>query len=173
MTNEEFAQEIKRLEEQMKDQINNLRIKWLESKPEPILLPYQVKIPADLENYYTINIDGSIEGLYGYTNEIRVLFYLRGLAFETKTEAEQYLKKSMLLFKLHKWAEEHNGGWTPNWEDIKEEKWSVMYDDKNKELETYVNYKKQDFLKLPYFKSEEIAREFIKEFGEEIKEVLC
>ena len=34
MTNEEFAQEIKRLEEQMKDQINNLRIKLLESKAE-------------------------------------------------------------------------------------------------------------------------------------------
>lgn len=172
MTNEEFAQEIKRLEEQMKDQINNLRIKWLESKPEPILLPYQVKIPADLENYYTIDINGSIEGLYGYTNEIRVLFYLRGLAFETKTEAEQYLKKSMLLFKLNKWAEEHGDGWIPNWKDFDEEKNSVIYDNKYENFKTIKNYYYQEIIKLPYFKSEEIAKQFIEEFGDEIKEVL-
>lgn len=172
MTNEELEQKVKRLEEQLTE----VRIELLERKAEQIplsYLPYQVKIPDNLENYYTIDIDGSIEGLYRYTNEIRVLFYLRGLAFKTKTEAEQYLKKSMLLFKLHEWTEEHNGGWTPNWEDIKEEKWSVMYDDKNKELETYVNYKKQDFLKLPYFKTQELAEQFIEEFGDEIKEVLC
>lgn len=30
----------------------------------------------------------------------------------------------------------------------------------------------RQFTKLPYFKSEEIAKQFIKEFGEEIKEVL-
>lgn len=168
MTNEELRQEI----EKLKQEIIKLRFNQLESKCEPIPTSYQVKIPADLENYYTIDIDGSIDGLYRYTNEIRVLFYLRGLAFKTKTEAEQHLKKSMLLFKMHKWAEEHADGWTPNWEDIKEEKWSVMYDGKNKELETYVNYKKQDFLKLPYFKTQELVEQFIEEFGEEIKEVL-
>lgn len=30
-----------------------------------------------------------------------------------------------------------------------------------------------DIIKLPYFKSEEIAKECIELFGEEIKEVLC
>ena len=99
--------------------------------------------------------------------------YIRGLTFKTEEDAKRYDKERILLFKLHKWAEEHNEGWTPNWEDIKEEKWSVMYDDKNKELETYVNYKKQDFLKLPYFKTQELAEQFIEEFGAEIKEVLC
>lgn len=173
MNNEEFAQEIKRLEEQMKDQINNLRIKWLESKPEPILLPYQVKIPADLENYYTIDIDGSIEGLYGYTNEIRVLFYLRGLAFETKTEAEQYLKKSMLLFKLHKWAEEHNGGWTPDWSNFNETKHYITCKKEVGEFDMNFCRTFRHLIKLPYLKSEEISEQFIKEFGDEIKEVLC
>ena len=74
MTNEELRQEI----EKLKQEIIELRFNRLESKAGPI--PYQVKIPSDLENYYTIDIDGSIEGLYGYTNEIRVLFYQRGLA---------------------------------------------------------------------------------------------
>ena len=168
MTNEELRQEI----EKLKQEIIKLRFNQLESKPEPILLPYQVKIPADLENYYTIDIDGSIEGLYGYTNEIRVLFYLRGLAFKTKTEAEQYLKKSMLLFKLNKWAEEHGDGWIPNWKDFDEEKNSVIYDNKHENFKTIKNYYYQEIIKLPYFKSEKIAEQFIEEFGDEIKEVL-
>lgn len=166
MTNEELKQEI----EQLKQVITEMRINWLESKGETI--PYQVKIPADLENYYTIDIDGSIDGLYRYTNEIRVLFYLRGLAFKTKTEAEQHLKKSMLLFKMHKWAEEHADGWIPNWKDFNEEKCTVMYDNEDKNFDTYETYIYRDFTKLPVFKSEEIAEQFIKEFGKEIKEVL-
>ena len=165
MTNEELRQEI----EQLKQVITEMRINWLESKGETI--PYQVKIPSDLENYYTIDIDGSIDGLYRYTNEIRVLFYLRGLAFKTKTEAEQYLKKSMLLFKMHKWAEEHDG-WIPNWKDFNEEKCTVMYDNEDKNFDTYETYIYRDFTKLPVFKSEEIAEQFIEEFGKEIKEVL-
>lgn len=173
MTNEEFAQEIKRLEEQMKDQINNLRIKWLESKVEPIPLPYQVKIPSDLENYYTIDIDGSIEGLYRYTHEIRVLFYLRGLAFETKTEAEHYLKKSMLHFKYKKWAEEHNEGWTLDWNDEDERKYFIEYDSRYGNLDFDFYGTINQFSELPIFKSYEIAKKFTEEFGEEIKEVLC
>lgn len=168
MTNEELRQEI----EKLKQEIIELRFNQLESKCEPIPTSYQVEIPADLENYYTIDIDGSIDGLYRYTNEIRVLFYLRGLAFKTKTEAERYLKKSMLLFKLNKWAEEHADGWIPNWKDFDEEKCTVMYDNEDKKFDTYETYIYRDFTKLPVFKSEEIAEQFIEEFGEEIKEVL-
>lgn len=167
MNNEELRQEI----EKLKQEIIELRFNQLESKVGPIPTSYQVKIPADLENYYTIDIDGSIDGLYRYTNEIRVLFYLRGLAFKTKTEAEQYLKESMLLFKMRKWAEEHGDGWIPNWNDYKE-KGSVIYDNKHKKFKVIKNYRCQEIIKLPYFKSEEIAEQFIEEFGEEIKEVL-
>nr|DAU03557.1 MAG TPA: hypothetical protein [Caudoviricetes sp.] len=170
MTNEELEQKVKRLEEQLTE----VRIELLERKAPFIpYKPYEVEMPEDIDDYVYINNVGNIYDLNTHTIVEFEKIYKRGLAFKTKKEAEQFDKERELLFKLHKWAEEHNEGWTPNWEDIKEEKWSVMYDDKNKELETYVNYKKQDFLKLPYFKSEEIAREFIKEFGDEIKEVLC
>lgn len=166
MTNEELQQKIEQLEHQIKD----LKVK-LEEKVEK--KPYEVEVPEDLEEYYMLEEGGDVLKTNTYSEKWRRKTFIRGLVFETREQAEQHDKERILLFKLHKWAEEHNEGWTPNWEDIKEEKWSVMYDDKNKELETYVNYKKQDFLKLPYFKSEEIAREFIKEFKEEIKEVLC
>lgn len=167
MTNEELEQEVKRLEEQ----ITNLRIKLLESKADK--KPYEVEVPEDIEDYVYIVGSGNIYDADELSYDVVKDIYKRGVIFKNKEEAEQYDKERILLFKLHKWAEEHNEGWTPKWEDIKEEKWSVMYDDKNKELETYVNYKKQDFLKLPYFKTEEIAEQFIEEFGDEIKEVLC
>ena len=48
-----------------------------------------------------------------------------------------------------------------------------MYDNEDEELEIYVSYRYREFTKLPVFKSEEIAQQFIEEFGEEIKEVLC
>lgn len=166
MTNEELRQEI----EKLKQEIIKLRFNSLESKAGPI--PYQVKIPADLENYYNIDIDGSIEGLYGYTNEIRVLFYLRGLAFKTKTEAEQHLKKSMLLFKLHKWAEEHNGGWFPDWQKGRP-KYFAMFNKLTGDFSVGADCYCGVFTKLPYLKSDELAEQFIEEFGDEIKEVLC
>lgn len=167
MTNEELEQEVKRLEEQ----ITNLRIKLLESKADK--KPYEVEVPEDIGNYYFVNECGAITLLkdvffsIGYEK-----VYLRGLAFKTREEAEQFDKERILLFKLHKWAEERNEGWTPDWNDYNEEKWTVMYHNECEEFEIYENYRYREFLKLPYFESEEIAELFIKEFGEEIKEVL-
>jgi hypothetical protein len=171
MTNEEFAQEIKRLEEQMKDQINNLRIKWLESKAEK--KPYEVEVPEDIDDYYFTDKYGEIYTLDGFSIDFVHSHYQRGLAFKTKEEAEQSDKERILLFKMHKWAEEHNGGWTPNWDDTDEEKYTVRYDYSDNTLETFYSYSYKEFSKLPYFISNDTAKRFIEEFGEEIKEVLC
>ena len=168
MTNEEFEKELKRIEQV----VTELRNKLLESKVDK--KPCEVEVPKDIKDYYYVDELGVITLLKdvffsaGYEK-----VYQRGLAFKTKEEAEQFDKERILINRAKDWAKKYNEGWTPNWEDIKEEKWSDMYDDKNKELETYVNYKKQDFLKLPYFKTQELAEQFIEEFGDEIKEVLC
>ena len=167
MTNEELEQEVKRLEEQ----ITNLRIKLLESKA--VKKSYEVEVPEDIDDYVYINNAGNTFDLNTLTIVGFEEIFKRGLAFKTREEAEQYDKERILLFKLHKWAEEHNGGWTPNWNDYKEEKWTVMYHNECEEFEIYENYRYREFLKLPYFESEEIAELFIKEFGEEIIEVLC
>lgn len=167
MTNEELEQKVKRLEEQLTE----VRIELLERKAEK--KSYEVEVPEDIEDYYYVDGYGHINSLKGFSITFMHSHYQRGLAFKTKEEAEQFDKERILINRAKDWAKKYNEGWTPNWEDIKEEKWSVMYDDKNKELETYVNYKKQDFLKLPYFKTQELAEQFIEEFGEEIIEVLC
>ena len=170
MTNEELEREIKRLEEQIEDQINSLRIKFLESEANKKL--YKVKGPEDIENYYYVDADGLIESLLSYSDEIQKGIFKRGLAFKTREEAEQHDKERILLFKLHKWAEEHNRGWTPDWEG-NGAKWYVTYETDRNILKINWCVCCRQFIKLPYFKSEELAREFIDKFGDEIIEVLC
>lgn len=170
MTNEELEREVKRLEEQ----ITELRFKILESKGGLIpYKPYEVEVPEDIGNYYFVSECGAINLLKDVFFSVDYeKVYLRGLAFKTKEEAEQLDKERILIKKLKDWAEEHNGDWTPNWNDYNEEKWTVMYHNECEEFEIYENYRYREFLKLPYFKSEEIAKQFIEEFGDEIKEVL-
>lgn len=170
MTNEELVLEVKRLEEQ----ITNLRIKILESKAPPIpYKPYEVEVPEDIENYYYVDEIGEInpigEALNYYDYEQA---YLRGLVFKTREEAEQFDKERMLINKLKDWAKKYNGVWKADWGDFSKYNHAVTYDYCEK---FYVkSYSCVNFLsKLPYFKSEEIAEQFIEEFGEEIKEVLC
>nr|DAS46677.1 MAG TPA: hypothetical protein [Caudoviricetes sp.] len=167
MTNEELEQEVKRLEEQ----ITNLRIKILEGLIP--YKPYEVEVPEDIDDYYYTNEYGKVDYLDGYNTSYEKNKYIRGLAFKTEKEAEQYDKERILLFKMHKWAEEHNGGWTPNWDDCDEEKYTVRYDYSDNNLETFYSYSYKEFSKLPYFISNDTAKRFIDEFGDEIKEVLC
>lgn len=165
MNNEELEQEIKRLEEQ----ITNLRIRILESKADK--KPYEVEVPEDIGDYYNPDEFGIIGHLEDFSTAYRENCYIRGLAFKTKEELEQYDKERILLFKLHKWAEEHNGDWTPGWNDDGEQKYYVVYDYYG--LTIRWNYCCRNFTRLPYLKSHELAEQFIKEFGEEIIEVLC
>lgn len=172
MNNEQLQQEVKRLEEQIKD----LKVKLEEKAEEERWLPYvpyEVEVPEDIDEYYYVSITGIINKLCMYDEFDQIEIYKRGLAFRTEEEAKQFDKERILIKKLKDWAKKYNGSWKPNWEDVDEEKKSVGYDNENEKIAMFRSYKCQDFSKLPYFKSEEIAREFIKEFGEEIKEVLC
>lgn len=167
MTNEELEQEVKRLEEQ----ITNLRIKILESKADK--KPYKVRMPDDIRNYYyadeirEIYVVGNIISIDAYKE-----IYQRGITFETEKEVKQYERERILLFKLHKWAEEHNGGWTPNWKDD-DEKYTVRYDYEDNRFVIFYSHSYKEFSKLPCFISRDLAEQFIEEFGDEIKGVLC
>nr|DAQ76741.1 MAG TPA: hypothetical protein [Caudoviricetes sp.]DAS08631.1 MAG TPA: hypothetical protein [Caudoviricetes sp.] len=170
MTNEELEQKVKRLEEQLTE----VRIELLERKASFIpYKPYEVEVPEDIENYYYVDEIGSVNLLSdSFVESDYDELYKRGLAFKTKEEAEQFDKERMLINKLKDWAKKYNGVWKPDWGDFSKYNHAVTYDYCEK---FYVkSYSCVNFLsKLPYFKSEEIAEQFIKEFGEEIKEVLC
>ncbi|WP_314084926.1 hypothetical protein [uncultured Gemella sp.] len=166
MTNEELEQKVKRLEEQLTE----VRIELLERKADK--KPYEVKVPEDIDDYYYVDADGLIESLISYSDGVQKSIFERGLAFKTRKEAEQFDKERILINKLKNWAKKHQGDWTPNWDNLDEEKRSIMYDNGYKKLEIFKNYRYQEIIKLPYFKSEKITEQFIEEFGDEIKEVL-
>lgn len=166
MTNEELEQEVKRLEEQ----ITKLRFKILESKAEK--KPYEVEVPEDIEDYYTLDGYGKVYSLEGFSMNYIRCQYERGLAFKTREEAEQFKKEQILLFKLHKWAEEHNEGWIPDWNEVNEKKHYITLEKEGGLFDMNYCRRYRQFTKLPYFKSREITEQFIEEFGDEIKEVL-
>lgn len=169
MTNEELEQKVKRLEEELTE----VRIELLERKAPFIpYKPYEVKVPEDIGNYYFVNECGAITLLKDvFFSAAYEKVYQRGLAFKTREEAEQFDKERILIKKLKDWAKKYNGGWKPDWGDFSKYNHAVTYDYCEK---FYVkSYSCVNFLsKLPYFKSEEIAEQFIEEFGDEIKEVL-
>ena len=167
MTNEELEQKVKRLEEQLTE----VRIALLESKADK--MPYEVEVPEDIDYYYISDKYGEIYTLDGFSTEFVNSHYQRGLAFKTREEAEKYDKERILLFKLHKWAEEHNGGWTPDWENFHEIKYFIICRKEQREFDINRCRRFRPLTKLPYFKTEEIAEQFIGKFGDEIIEVLC
>lgn len=136
---------------------------------------FQVALPKEFDTFYYIDdLDNEINLLYfePFDENDRKRF-LTGRLFETEEEAEQHLKESELLFRIKKWAEIHNDGWKPDWLDMRQSKYFVICDMYAKNFIVHnagvFKYMTND---LPYFKTSEIAYKFIKEFGEEIKEVL-
>ena len=164
MTNEELQEEIKRLEKQLTE----LRFKISKSKVED--KPYEVEVPEDINHLGYLDEDGYCIPLEDYDYKNKKNIYIRGLAFETREQAERYDRERMLLFKMHKWAEKHNGDWTPNWEES-EDKFYIDYHHGSRCFQVKNAWHANAFHKLPYFKSEEIALQFIDEFVEEIHEV--
>ena len=168
MTNEELEQKVKRLGEQLTE----VRIELLERKAKK--KPYEVEVPEDIGDYYFVSELGVITLLKdvffsaGYEK-----VYQRGLAFKTREEAEQFDKERILINKLKHWGKEHNEGWKPDWGDFHEIKYYIICRKEQREFDINRCRRFRPLTKIPYFKTEEIAEQFIEEFGDEIVEVLC
>ena len=165
---------VKKMYEEMKQEaVDNSIVQRFEALEEKVeKKPYEVEYPEDIEEHYFIDETGAIDYVFIYAKERQKEVFKRGLAFERRAEVEQYDKERILLFKLHKWAEEHNGGWYPDWNNG-DDKFSIYYFHNTESFSVCSDWNCNSFSELPYFKSEELAREFIEEFGDEIKEVLC
>lgn len=174
MTNEELEQKVKRLEEQLTE----VRIELLERKAPFIpYKPYEVKVPKDIGDYYNPDEFGVIDRLEEFSTAYGENCYIRGLAFKTREEAEQFDKKRILTNKMNEWAKEHQGDWTPNWKDDDETIHEVQIDrfpmygcDSPLVINEVEEVRSVSI--FPYFYSYETARKFIDEFRGEIEEVL-
>lgn len=165
---------VKAMYEEMKQEaVDNSIVQRFEALEEKIeKKPYEVEVPEDIEECIFLSENGRTGNIYNIHEKWTKEVYQRGLTFKTREKAEKYDKERILLFKLHKWAEEHNEGWTPNWKES-DDKFFICYFHNSGSFHVKNAWNANDFHKLPYFKSEELAREFIEEFGDEIKEVLC
>lgn len=135
---------------------------------------FELTYPEDDEIvFYIDSDDGEIYDTPYFANSaIDIYMFEHGLYFDLKSEAKHFLKERKLLFKLHQWAREKNGGWEPDWSDVSQYKYSVDYSGLLDELYATDATVQKRFNKLPFFKSEKIAKECIDLFGDEIKEVL-
>ena len=137
--------------------------------------PYKISYPEDGEKiYYISHYFGQVkEWGFNISNEADKYLYDIGLYFDTREEAEQFKREQTLIKKIKCWAKEQQGGWQPDWKDENKFKYHITYDYQDGLIFVVTNKFIKSFLKLPYFKSEEIAQACIDEFGDEILEVFC
>ena len=119
-------EEIQEKFEQLASSIDWIKTKLVDLQDEkglaPVKTPYEVEVPEDIEDYYTVNRVGCIQKLNNESKFILENMYRRGLIFKTREEAEQFDKERILINKLKNWAKEHQRDWTPDWKDLDEEK---------------------------------------------------
>ena len=172
MNNKEIQEKFEQLASEM-DWIKTKLVDLLEEKGlAPVKTSYEVEVPEDIDDYYYVDETGIIYKLSVYVEAEQIKILNRGLAFKTREEAERYDKERILINRAKDWAKKYNEGWTFNLKDYNEKKYFVEYNSYYEPLEYNYCRTLNLFSKLPYFKSEELVREFIKEFGGEIKEVL-
>lgn len=166
MNNEELLKEFDRRQKELRDEF----IAKLEDDKKKFELTY----PRDDDDIYFIsNVDAEIcFARFHSSNETDRCAFEHGLYFKTQEEAEKFLKERRLMFKISKWAEMKNEGWKPDWNNMDELRYTLFYSDETNELLMACSRTNRDFSILPAFKSSKIARECIKEFEEEIREVL-
>ena len=144
------------------------------SKLEDDKKEFEVKLPNQYDIFYFFDLVDNAIYMKGFDSPKKdITRFLYGYYFNTREELEQHLKERKLLFKLHQWAKIKNDGWEPDWEKDEGKKWYVYYNHVEENLKVTWGYNSTNFIKLPYFKTEEIAQACIDLFGDEIKEVLC
>lgn len=135
---------------------------------------YELKYPENgtLLFYNDITTGAIREILYDADKMDIVNAYSFGMLYKSREEAIQKRLEFLLLKRINDWAEEHNEGWTPDWQ-MGRPKYFAMFNRVTGEFSVGVDCYCRVFTKLPYFKADYLAEQFIEEFGDEIKEVLC
>ena len=164
MNKEQKVQELNQKIDKLKEELEKLQEKT-----------YEVSYPKDGEKIYFINpYSNSIQhwSFNNWNDSIKQLYKL-GILFDTKKEAEQFLKEQTLIKKIKCWTKKQQGDWQPDWSNTNQPKYYVGVDRFIKEIICECCWGYDKLSKLPCFKSQEIAQACIDEFGEEIIEVFC
>lgn len=137
--------------------------------------PYEISYPDKEKKIYYISYhSGEVkEWDFDISYEADKYLYDIGLYFDSKEEAEQFKREQTLIKKIKCWAKEQQGDWRPDWKDLNQRKYYIEIDRSNKNIVCDWSWEYDKLSKLPCFKSQEILKACIDEFGDEILEVFC
>lgn len=137
--------------------------------------PYEISYPNDGEKVWSFDcyLGSLINGFFNIEDRADRHSYKTGLLFDSYKEVNQFLKEQTLIKKIKCWAKEQQGDWEPDWSNTNQRKYYVDVYRLNKKIICGWCWGHDKLPKLPYFKSEEIVRACIDEFGDEILEVFC
>lgn len=169
MNKEQKIQELTKRIENSQAELDELKkeLEELQDKPYEISYPIGYALKWYLDDYASVTS-------YQYNNTaVDRVFYESGLLFDTKEEAEQFKREQTLIKKIKCWAKEQQGDWQPDWRDLNQRKYYIEIDRSNKNIVCDWSWEYDKLSKLPCFKSQEILKACIDEFGDEILEVFC
>lgn len=159
--------------QELRDEIDRLKEELEKLQKKPYKISYPEGYPKERKIMWYIDNHGTFSGYDYYATSVDKIFYKTGLLFDTREEAEQFKREQALIKKIKCWTKEQQGDWQPDWSNENEGKHYMGYHYEDELIYVVTNKHCDSFLKLPYFKSKEITRACIDEFGDEILEVFC
>lgn len=158
----------------MNYKLNNVEVtaeqirELLEQNPEIMQKPNK-RWRAELEEkYYYLDDDGDVNFSTEYNYSFDNFRYNIGNYFQTEKEAEAYRERLLAVKKIKDWALE-NASFEPDWEHGGQKKWVINYNHKNSSFQTDCWYTLQFQTELPSFKSDDDAKQCIKEMDQELR----
>lgn len=120
---------------------------------------------------YYLNWDGSIHKMTLTMNDTTKESGIKqGNAFKTVEDAEKERDRRALLYEFNQFKNERNNGWSPNWNDISENKNYIYFGCEKVLINTSVNITRE-FVTFGYFRKAEDCMDAIKKFGDRIKKL--
>ena len=120
---------------------------------------------------YYLNWDGSIHEMTLTMNDTTKESGIKqGNVFKTIEDAEKERDRRALLYEFNQFKNECNNGWTPNWNDISENKNYIYFGCEKVLITTSVNITRE-FVTFGYFRNATDCMDAIKKFGDRIKKL--
>lgn len=118
---------------------------------------------------YYLNWDGCIHEMTLTMNDTTKKSGIKqGNVFKTVEDAEKERDRRALLYEFNQFKNERNDGWTPDWNDITENKNYIYFGCEKGLISTSVNITRE-FVTFGYFRNATDCVDAIKKFGDRIK----
>lgn len=149
--------------------MKTITIEWIEYTLTPVEKKYKRWKAEKWGDYYAIVSNWEIELSQHDNHHINDLRYNIGNYFKIEKEAIKERDKRLAIVRVNDAILSLNEWWKPDWKDGYEEKYSIIYECKYDGFSIANNSYSQRDLSISYMKSEEVAKQIIKEHQEDLK----